>query len=101
MDFITSLPKSQGFTVILVMVDRLSKYCHFGALDSNYNASKVAQLFMTMVVKLYGFPRTIVSDRDSIFLSHFWKELFKLSGTRSCMSSAYHPQSDGQTEVIN
>lgn len=71
MDFITYLPKYQGFTVILVVLDKLSKHYHYGALESNYNAVKVAQLSMEMVVKLNGFPRSIVSDKDSIFISMF------------------------------
>ena len=91
MDFITCLPKSKGKTVILVVVDRLSKYSHMGALDTHYNATKVAELFVNMVVKLHGFPKTIVSDRDTIFLSHFWRELFRLSGTKLHYSTAYHP----------
>ena len=101
MDFITQLPVSHGFTTILVIVDRFSKSAHFGALPTNYTASKVAQLFMEMVGKLHGIPKSIVSDRDSIFLSKFWQELFKLQGTILKMSSSYHPQTDGQTEIVN
>lgn len=67
MDFITSLPKSNGYFVILVMVDRLTKYCHFGALETHYNATKVTQLCMHMVVRLHGYPTSIVSDRDNSF----------------------------------
>ena len=71
MDFITCLPKSEGLFVILVVVDRLSKYCHLGALGSHFTATSVAALFLHIVIRLHGLPRNIVSDRDSIFMSHF------------------------------
>ncbi|GJU53978.1 reverse transcriptase [Tanacetum coccineum] len=81
MDFITGLPTSKGLTVILVVVDRFSKYAHFGPLPTSFNGHKVAEVFLDMVVKLHGIPKTIVSDRDPIFLSKLWTELFGLSGT--------------------
>lgn len=101
MDFITGLPNWRGNTVIFVVVDRLSKYAHFAALPTHFTASKVAGVFVEVVVKLHGFPATIVSDCDPIFLSHFWSELFDLSGTKLLHSSAYHPQTDGQTKDVN
>lgn len=85
----------------MVVVDRLSKYGHFIALKGNYTSKSVAELFMTHVVKLHGMPKSIVSDRDKVFTSNFWKHLFQLQGTTLAMSSAYHPQSDGQSEVVN
>lgn len=101
MDFITHLPPSHGFTAILVVVDRYSKGIHLGALPTGFTAFKVATLFMEIVCKLHGFPKSIVSDHDLVFVSNFWKELFHLSGTRLRLSTAYHPQSNGQTEVLN
>ncbi|XP_060962287.1 uncharacterized protein LOC133032379 [Cannabis sativa] len=101
MDFIVGLPNSNGVTNILVVIDRFTKYAHFGALPRQYSATKVAELFSNMVIKLHGLPRTIVSDRDPVFTSAFWKKLFELMGTKLKMSSAYHPQTDGQTEVTN
>lgn len=101
MDFITGLPLSFGFTVIVVVINRLTKYGHFFALKSDYNSKTVADIFFKNVVKLHGLPKSIVSDRDIVFTSIFWKQLFTLSGTSLAMSTAYHPQSDGQSEAVN
>lgn len=101
LDFISGLPFYQGYSVILVVVDRFSKGTHFGLLPAHYTTHKVATLFLEIICKLHGFPKNLFSDRDSIFMSQFWRELFKLQGTKLRMSTAYHPQSDGQTEVLN
>lgn len=101
MDFITGLPSSNGFIVILVVIDRLSKYGHFSPLKTDYSSKSVAKDFVKTVVKLHGIPKTIVSDRDKVFLSHFWQQLFKLIGTSLHMSTAYHPHSDSQSEYLN
>lgn len=101
MDFITGLPPSNGFTVIMDVVDILSKYSHFAPLKADFNNFKAAEAFLHNIVHLHGFSRSLVSDRDKVFTSSFWKHLFKLSGTTLAMSSAYHPQFDGQTEVVN
>lgn len=101
MDFITGHPPSNGLTVILVVVDRFSKVVHLGALPSHFTAYKVPELFVSMVCKHHGMPKSIVLDRDPIFISRFWSDLFRFSGTQLRMSSPYHPQTDGQTEVMN
>lgn len=91
MDFIEALPKSEGHTVILVLVDRLTKYAHFIAVKHPYTAATITHLFLDHVVKLHGMPSTIVSDRDTVFVSSFWKELVKLYKVTLALSIAYHP----------
>ncbi|XP_026451123.1 uncharacterized protein LOC113351333 [Papaver somniferum] len=101
MDFIEGLPVSNMKSVILVVVDRLTKYAHFLALQHPYTASSVAHAFLNQVMKLHGLPSSIVSDRDKVFTSNVWHDLFKALGTSINLSTAYHPQSDGQTERAN
>jgi len=101
MDFIEGLPKSKGYSVIMVVVDRLTKFAHFIPMKHPYSAATVAQLFMDNIVKMHGLPNIIVSDRDRIFVSAFWKHLFKLYRVNLTLSTAYHPQMYGHTERIN
>lgn len=101
LDFIEGLPRSSNFNSILVVVDKFSKYAHFLPLSHPYTAFQVAILYMNNVFKLHGLPTAIVSDHDKIFTSHIWQELFKLLNTDLRISSAYHPQTDGQTERVN
>ncbi|GJT48768.1 ty3-gypsy retrotransposon protein [Tanacetum coccineum] len=101
MDFVQGLPKSQGKTVIFVVVDRLSKYAYFMPLAHPFTATDVAQVFLDNIYKLHGLPNTIISDKGKVFLSTFWKELFKLLQVKLHMSTSYHPRTDGQTKVVN
>jgi transposase InsO family protein len=102
MDFIVQLPKTKSkHDAILVVVDRLSKRIHAIPTTTNVTAPEVAQLFFQNIFRLHGLPRIIVSDRDPKFVSNFWKALFKQLGVRLAMSTAHHPQTDGQTERAN
>ena len=101
MDFIVGLPAYRGNTCILVIVDRFSKGLHLGMLPPSHTAQTVAQLFMELVRKLHDMLRSIISNRDPLFISKFWQALFRLSGTKLRMSFLYHPQTDGQTKVAN
>ena len=83
------------------MVDRLTKYAHFFPITTTYSTNQVVEVFFKEVFKLYGLPRNIVSDRDSHFMSHFWQEVFQLCGTELTPSTSYHPQTNGQTEIVN
>ena len=101
MDFIEGLPLSEGTNSIQVVVDRLSNYGHFLNLHHPFPTSSVATLFIREIVHLHGFPKSIVSNMDKIFMSKFLQSLFKSQGTSLKMSTAYHPQTDRQTMVAN
>jgi hypothetical protein len=101
MDFITDLPKSENKSIIMVVVDCLSKYAHLCTLQHSFTASTVAQIFMDQVFKLHGMLHSIVSNRDPTFTRNFWQELFKIQGIELHLSTTYHPQTDGQTKVVN
>jgi transposase InsO family protein len=100
MDFITDLPESEGCRTIWVIVDRFTKMAHFVALREK-TAAAVARQFVNHIWKLHGLPDDIVSDRDTAFTSKFWKEVMTFLGIKQRMSTAFHPQTDGQTERVN
>ncbi|KAF0895463.1 hypothetical protein E2562_012467 [Oryza meyeriana var. granulata] len=101
LDFMEALPRVGGKSVILTVVDRFSKYCHFIPLAHPYTAESVAQAFFADIVRLHGVPQSMVSDRDPVFTSTFWLELMRLTGTKLHMTTAFHPHADGQTEAAN
>ncbi|KAL4568635.1 hypothetical protein LXL04_024250 [Taraxacum kok-saghyz] len=101
MDFIEGLPRSNGWDTIWVVVDRLTKYAHFILLRHPFTATTLANTFLKEIVRLHVMPKSIISDRDRIFTGNTWQELFKLYGVHLKRSTAYHPQTDGQSEVVN
>ncbi|KAI3821766.1 hypothetical protein L1987_09338 [Smallanthus sonchifolius] len=99
MDFITKLPRtSSGHDSIWVIIDRLTKSAHFLAIREDYRVEKLARIYIDEIVSHHGIPLNIISDRDSRFTSRFWQSLQSELGTRLDLSTAYHPQTDGQTE---
>jgi transposase InsO family protein len=100
-DFVTDLPRSEGKDVIMVVVDRFTKSAHFIPLSHLYTVADVAHQFFQTIYTLHGLPTSIITYRDPIFTSEFWQELLKLFGIQLNMSSAYYPQTDGQTERVN
>src|SRR4051812_10814739 len=102
MDFIVQLPITKsGYDAIVVFVDTFSKMVHFAPTKTTAMAPDTARLFFDHIFRLHGLPKSIVSDRDAKFTSKFWKSLFQTLGTKLAMSTAFHPQTDGQTERAN
>ena len=102
MDFITQIPKTtRGYDAIFVVVDKLTKMVHLMPTTTQATAAQTAKLYADNVWKLHGVPEVIVSDRDPLFTSNFTRSLCQLIGTKQAMSTAYHPQTDGQTERVN
>jgi hypothetical protein len=102
MDFILGLPRTpSGNDAIWVIVDRLTKSAHFIPIKKTFSLEKLAKLYIQEIVSLHGVPLRIVSDRDARFVSRFWQSLQKALGTKLDFSTAYHPQTDGQTERVN
>ena len=99
MDFVTGLPKTRKkHDAIWVVVDRLTKSAHFLPIRETHSVSELSEIFQQEIVRLHGTPVSIVSDRDPRFTSRFWKSLQDAWGTRLKLSTAFHPQSDGQSE---
>ena len=102
LDLITGLPRSAaGHDAIVVFVDKLTKMVHYVATTTSVSAPQLATLFMREVCRLHGVPESILSDRDPRFTAHFWRALWSQLGTKLAMSTAFHPQTDGQTERAN
>ncbi|GJW19242.1 putative reverse transcriptase domain-containing protein [Tanacetum coccineum] len=100
MDFITKLPRSSsGHDAIWVIVDRLTKSAHFLAIREDYSMENLARLYIDEIVARHGVPTSIISNRDGRFTSRFWQTMQKALGTRLDMSTTYHPQTDGQSEL--
>jgi hypothetical protein len=91
LDFIEGLPVLQGRDTIMVIVDILRKFAHFLILCHPFTTKTVAEKFDEGVIKLHGMLKSIVNDRDPIFINHFWQKFFKMPGTKLQLSSAYHP----------
>jgi transposase InsO family protein len=102
MDFIVGLPNTfQRHDCIWVIVDRLTKITYFLPVHTTYNAKKYAEIYLDQIVRLHGVPKTIVSDHGAQFIARFWKQLQHSLGTKLIQSSAYHPQTNGQTKRVN
>jgi hypothetical protein len=101
MDFIPELPDSDGFDNILVIVDKLTKYGIFIPCSIKISDVETAQLFFKHVVAHFGLPRQVITDRDTRWRNEFWGEICQLMGMKRALTTAYHPQADGQTEILN
>ena len=97
-DLVTDLPESNGFTAIIVFVDKLTKMVHLAGCKKEVTAKEYAQIFIDNVFRLHGFLEVIISDRNPHFTGKFWRSLFDLLGTDLRFSTAFHPQTNGQSE---
>ncbi|MCO5594513.1 hypothetical protein L7F22_048545 [Adiantum nelumboides] len=102
MDFVTCLPKKTGnYDSIFVIVDKLTRVAHLIPVKQSATTADIAQVFVKEIVRLHGIPARIISDRDAKFTSKFWQAMFQSLGTQLNLSTAYHPETDGQTKRVN
>jgi len=101
MDFITGLPLSHGHSVILVIINPLSKFAYFSPLTSYFSAPKVIEVFLKTIMSAHDIPQTSVSYHDKIFTNKFWEQISNQQGIKLARNSTYHPQSNGQIKVLN
>jgi hypothetical protein len=101
MDLVVGLPKLGNKSFIVVVVDHLSKYSHFCALQCPFTTSIVAQHFMDNIFKIHDMSHSIFFDHDPTFTNNFWKKMFRLQGIQSHLTTSYHPQTHGKTKVVN
>ena len=101
MDFIPELPESNGFNNILVIVDKLTKYGIFIPCSTKITEDETARLFFKHFIAHYGLPQQVITDRDLRSRNDFWGEICRLMGTKRSLTTAHHPQADGQTEILN
>ena len=100
-DFITNLPLSNGYDSLLVFINHFTKMCHLVPCLKTTDATEFVHLFLNNVIHLHGIPDSIISDRGSIFTSHFWKSLTSMMDLKHRLSTAFYPQTNGQTECMN
>src|SRR5262249_35240041 len=100
-DFITELPEAHGYDAVMVAVDTLGKRAHFVPTHTTVTAAGSARLYLHNIWKLHGLPESMISNRGPQFVAEFMRELYRLLGIRMASSTAYHPQTDGQTERVN
>jgi transposase InsO family protein len=103
-DFVGPLPENEGANIVMVVVDRITKLRHYipcHAEEGNLDLKNVIKLFLRYIWKHHGLPDSIISDRGSVFISYLWSSLCKLLGIKQRLSTAFHPESDGQTEAAN
>jgi hypothetical protein len=101
MDFIPELPTSNGFNNILVIIGKLTKYAIFIPTSTTVTEKETAKLFFSHIIAKFSIPHQIISDQDTRWKGDFWKEICSQIGMRTSLTTAYHPQVDGQTEILN